>query len=467
MPKTKEELEVEKTALLDEINQKATDAAKAAIEAFKTDYIEIAKKAAEGTYSKEEVDVLLKGLEDKSTEFDPQTLIDLKESIDKINVSQKEQGRLLNEKFTLPSGSVKKGFGDILKDALEEAGFLEEYVVDPNISQKMATRIKNYEIQSKGQAAINLKAAIDMTSPLALRPGDDPGTNIGFLTDYSMMDVLENISKDVHMVNVLPTDPTTGQYIGVIIESDYVDGTGVTAENTAAGQSSIKFSTKEFKVFDIPTSFKVSLNMLADIDRLVSKLNRIAPDKTLSAFDKRILSATGDNDTDIKGMFVAGNFTDFDATVYQDTIKKATLLDLVRKMKLQATLDDQDVNAVFLHPSSVDSVEGFKDADENFLNSRGIVYDKQGNLIRIHGLAVAKNKKIGTNACVVMWNEAAEIGIREDINFEIGTDGNDLSKRMRTIIFYFRAAFGVGKAAGIIYSDDMTADIAIINKEDA
>lgn len=464
---TKEEIAAQEAELLDKVNTQAADAAKEAFEGFKTEYTEIAQKAAEGAYSKEEVDELLKVLEEKSKEFDPKTLVALKESIDKLNVTQKEQGRLMNEKFTQPSGTERKGFGDILKDLLVEADMVEEYVVDAKISDRKAMRIKNYDTATKGKSTLDLKAAIDMTSPLALAPGSDPGVNIGFLTDYSMMDVLINLSKDVHVVNFLPTDPITGQYMGVLIETTYFDGADTKLEAAASAKSSLKFITKEFKVFPIATHFRISLEMLADIQRLVSKLNRIAPDKIMSQVDGKVLSATGDNSTDIEGMYVAGNFTDFDASVYQDTIISANTVDLVRKMKLQATLADEDVNSTVLHPSEVDSIEAFKDGDKNWLNVRGIVYDKNGNLIRIHGLAVIRNKKQSTDTCTVMWNEAAEMGIREDVSFEIGTDGNDLTEGMRTIVFRMRVAFGVGKPAAIIYSDGIIADVAIINKASA
>ena len=66
MTKTKEELKAEEEALLlVKINDKATEAVKAAFEGFKSEYSDIATKAAEGNYSKEEVDGLLKGLGEK------------------------------------------------------------------------------------------------------------------------------------------------------------------------------------------------------------------------------------------------------------------------------------------------------------------------------------------------------------------------------------------------------------------
>lgn len=461
----------EQDALILEINKQASktvqtviDGFKTEMEKFKTEYAAIAEKGADGTYTKEVVDEKLAVLTKKSEGFNPEELKTLKTELDKLNEVNKELGRQVNKLEKAPQGGVRQGVGDVLKQMLLDADLLEEYVVDASISEHKTMRLKDFETRTKGQGAMTIKAAIDMTTPLALAPGETPGTNIGFLTDYGMRDVLINLTKDTHMVNILPTDPTSKQYIGVMIEVDYVDGAAVKAENTASDKSSIEFITKEFKVFDIPTHFKVSLNMLADMDRLVSKLNRIAPDKILSKFDERILSATGDNDSDIKGMFVAGNFTDFNAAEYEGEIQDANIIDLIRKMKLQAVLADQDVNAVILHPADIDTIEGYKDADKNFLRTNGIVFDNNGQLIRLLGLAIFRNKKIGLNATVVFWNEAAEIGIRQDVSFEIGTDGNDLTKRMRTIVFNLRAAFGVGKPGAIIYEDDISGALEVMNK---
>jgi hypothetical protein len=61
-----------------------------------------------------------------------------------------------------------------------------------------------------------------------------------------------------------------------------------------------------------------------------------------------------------------------------------------------------------------------------------------------------------------MWDQAAEIGILEDVSFEIGTDGDDFSKGFRTIIFTMRAAFGVSKPGAIIFSNALTTDLASI-----
>jgi hypothetical protein len=86
-----------------------------------------------------------------------------------------------------------------------------------------------------------------------------------------------------------------------------------------------------------------------------------------------------------------------------------------------------------------------------------------GQVVSIWGLNVKLNKKQLVNRVTVMWNQACEIGILEDISFEIGTDGDDFSKGFRTIRFTLRAAFGVGKPGAIFFSADADGDIASIN----
>ena len=437
------------------------------ISEFKDEYKTIAEKAAEGKLSKDDVDSELKDFEEKlNKEMQKYTDDQIESLTKKFDEVEEELKKAQLEVKSLKDGGLKSedhkkgGFGTIFRKALEEKELIETY--EDKLSGRKSYAMKGYDSKD---TRVSLKAAIDMTTALALTPGATPGTAIGYLTDYGKMrDVMINLTMDDHVISFLPTDPVSDKYMGVLIEYDYTDGSGTKAEGSASSKSSIKFQTKEFKVFTIATHFRVSKENLADIDRLESKLNRIAPDKILSQLDSKVLSATGDNSTDIEGMYVSGNYTAFSAATYAATVESANLIDLIRKMKLQATVADQDVNAVILHPSRIDEIESLKDADRNYLQSRGIVFDNEGRLVRVHGLAVIKNKKQTVDRVTVMWNESAEIGLREDINFEVGLDGTDLTEGMRTIVFEMRAAFGVGKPGGIIVSTDPDTDIGTITK---
>jgi HK97 family phage major capsid protein len=440
----------EEKKLLEKVQKEATEA----VNKFTAEYKEIATKAAEGKMDKKAVDEALIALETKSQEF-------TNKQFEAVNTELLKVAAELKALKEIPKTSKeeKQGFGTILRKALEKEGYTEEVVIDP-ISQKKALTVKGWDRKNMG---LTVKVAVDMTTALSLAPGSTPGTSIGYLTDYKMKDVMINLTKDTHCVQFLPTDPIVNKYMGVMVEHTYYDGAAAKAEGSAAGQSSLKFKTVEFKAIEYATYFRVSKENLSDLPRLESKLNRIAPDKILSTLDAAIFSTTGDNSATAWGMYYAGNYTAFSSTGL-GTVPDANIVDLIGKLALQAELADQDVNTVIVHPSRLNAVRQGKDQLGNSLTNRNVVFDAFGNVVSIWGLTVIKNKAQTVDRVTVLWNEAAEIGLLEDISFEIGTNASDLTEGMRTIVFWMRAAFGVGKPGAIFLSSDPDTDIATITE---
>jgi hypothetical protein len=450
---TKEEQE-----LLDKVNQEATKAAEAKINAFTAEYKEIATKAAEGKMDIKEVKESLAALETKSQEF---TNLQLKAVSDELGKVKEE---ILSARADLKAmkevpkvdPKEKSGFGTILRKALEKEGLTEEVTID-SLTGKKALTVKGWD---RKEMKLTVKTLVDMTTALSVAPGTS--TQIGYLTDYKMKDVQISLTKDTHCTQFLPTDPIVNKYMGVLVEYEYYDGAAVKDEGSAAGKSSIKFKSIEFKAIEYATYFRVSKEMLSDLPRLESRLNRIAPDKILSTLDAAIFSTTGDNTLTAYGMYYAGNYVAFSATGL-GTVADANVINLVGKMVLQAQLADEDVNVVILHPSLLNGIRQEKDELGNSISDRNVVFGPDGKVVSIWGLTVVLNKQQTVNRVTVMWNEAAEIGILEDISFEIGTNGNDLTEGMRTIVFWMRAAFGVSKPAAIFLSSDPETDISSIS----
>jgi HK97 family phage major capsid protein len=440
----------EEKALLDKVNNEA----KNAILAFKEEYREIATKAAEGTMKKADVDKALEALELKSQQFTNDELAKVNAELVKVSGELKA----LKELPKPAEQAEKVGFGTLFRKSLEKDGLLEEVVLDP-ITGKKAITVKGW---NRNDLKIQTKAAIDMTTALTQLPGATPGTSIGYLTDYSKMrDVQVNLTKDTPVVNIFPTDPITGEYMGVLVEYSYVDGAAVTTEGSAPGKSSLKFKTIEYKVLDYSARVRIHKNMLKDMPRLESKLNRIVPSSIMSALGGAVFSATGDNSTTAWGLYYSGNYVAFDTNV-AEKVKGATIVDLIGKMVLQANNADEDVNTVILHPSLLNGLRHDKNALDDSKTDRNVVFDSMGNVISIWGLAIKLNKLQTVNRVTVLWDQAAEIGILEDVSMEMGTDGNDFSEGYRTLMFVLRAAFGVSKPGAIFVSTDPTADIQAI-----
>lgn len=444
---------------------KVGEEAKGKIEAFKSEFKNIVESVEKGTVKKEDVDKQLSDLTEKINSELPENIQKLvAKQFDEINEVVKSQGAeitALKEKGTKQNDGRPLRISEMLKNELIEQGIAVKNEAASEKYGRDVYMIKDSKSTRKGIAKMQSKSAIDMTTALTFVPGTN--TSIGYLTDYVAKDVLLNQSNDTHMLDVLPVTPVNDKYFGVVVENTEVDGTATTDENSGAGKSSFKLSTIEYKVFKINTYYHVSEEQLEDVDQLMSKIERRGINNLKSKIDTKILGTTGDNSTDIRGMYATSGttYTAFDNTI-TDTVKDASIIDLIDKMKLQAIKSDDEVNAVILHPSDISRIETEKDADGNSLNNRSVVYDKMGNLISIKGLAVIRNKKQTANTTCVMWSEAAEIGLRRDVEMVIGLDSDDLTTGMRTVVLSVRLAFGPSKPSAIIYSDNISDDVAAI-----
>lgn len=423
---------------------------------IKEEYTKVMTDLANGLIDKEGLDKALEELTEKSSGLTKEVAEQLVKDVNEIGIRIQAI-----QEIGAKNDKAKKSFRDIIEDGLKEAGLIK--TIKGGGEDKEDIRVIDYLADSgrKATPLITLKSAIDMTTPLSY--GD---VEIGspFKTVYDPSLVQIPLNNDTHVTQIFPIMNIKTKYFGILVEITYVDGSDTKAENTASDKSSVIFKTEEFKVFTIPTNFHISEEQLEDVDYLLDELSRLAPDKINTKFDSKVLSASGDGSTDIKGLFVAGNHTAFTVATYTDTVPDANILDLIGKMKLQASLTNFAPNVVLLHPQMIDEIEGLKDLNENSLFNRTVKYDPNGNLNFIKGLKVISSKQMGTNTVFVGSSEAAKIGVRRDMTMVIGLDSDDLTKRMRTVVFGMRAAFGVRQAGAMIYEDDAAASIALINE---
>lgn len=447
---TPEELAAQKAALQKEIE----DQVKSLIIESKKDNV-----------SKKDLDTKFEDINKKIADsLDNDQIAVLKDSVDKMVTAVGDNAAAIaamKEPKIDKNKAEAIGFGTMFRKSLEKDGMLEEVVLDP-ITGKKAITVKGWD---RNGLKIQTKSAINMTTALTQLPGATPGTSIGYLTDYGKMrDVQVNLTKDTPVINIFPTDPITGEYMGVLIEYSYFDGAAVTTEGSSPVASSIKFKTIEYKVLDYSAKVRVHKNMLKDMPRLESKLNRIVPSSILSALGNAVFSATGDNSATAWGLYFAGNYVAFDTDAVTEKVKGATIVDLIGKMVDQAMKADQDVNTVILHPSLLNGLRHDKNELNDSKTDRNIVFDSMGNVVSIWGLMIKLTKLQTVNRVTVCWDEAAEIGILEDVSMEMGTDGNDFSEGYRTLMFVLRAAFGVSKPGAIFVSIDPDGDIDKITK---
>ena len=411
--------------------------------------------------AKEETKALIESVKASITE-------DLQAKIDEQTERLKSQG----EAIELLKGSIAapvaendpvKAFKESVKAALMNSEYVEKYTSE-GVERY---RIKGYNQKNFGiEIPFANKAAVDMNTANAVRPGSSPGISIGYLTNYGMNPVELATSMNQHLIGAgFIVEPITDKYYGVIKEGTETNGAGIKAEDAAAGDSSWLWDSEEFKVFDFSAKFRVHQNTLDDMDRVANRVATVGIDRLLSVIDTNALNTSGDNTATPYGLRSSGYYTAYDTALRATTVKEANVVDVIKNMVLQANNQDFDQDALIINRTRVAEIESLKDQNANSVNLAGIRLDERGKLAYIYGLKVIINNKIPTTALITCkLSESLQFGDRQATALRMGYDlTGDFSKKVVTLQLDARAAIGIGNPLATIYCSDVAAAISALN----
>jgi len=355
-------------------------------------------------------------------------------------------------------------FGEQLKSEFEKAGFIENEEVKFDIN----------DTASK----IRVKAAFDMNTV-----GTTASVATGYQTNYGMMVQKLQSSSEVNILDVLPSMPLAPieRYMAKIVEYDETDGSAQKAETTAAGDSSFKLKTEDFKIFQFGVKFRVHRNMLRQWAGLQQRIQSIGMERLKNKIALFLLdkAAEGNGTTIPYGILSTGKYTAYDAALRAQEVKGATIVDVVKNAVLQSQLlgtenemGNKTIDTVLLNPVDIANIESLKDQNDNSIRLAGLVVDASGKLSYIYGLRVLAKKYVTANTAVFMnttTSPAVEIGTKQNMELIIGYDkSEDLSKGIVTIQLESEYAFGLGDPESTIYcssiSDAATALTSLITQ---
>lgn len=355
-------------------------------------------------------------------------------------------------------------FGEQLKSEFEKAGFIENEEVKFDIN----------DTASK----IRVKAAFDMNTA-----GTTASVATGMQTNYGMQIQKLQSSSEVNLLDVLPTMPLAPieRYMAKVVEYDETDGSAQKAETTAAGDSSFKLKTEDFKIFQFGVKFRVHRNMLRQWAGLQQRIQSIGMERLKNKIALFLLdkAAAGDGSTIPFGILSTGKYTAYDTALRAQEVKGATIVDVVKNAVLQSQLlgtenemGNKTIDTVLLNPVDIANIESLKDQNDNSIRLAGLVVDASGKLSYIYGLRVIAKKYVTANTAVFMnttTSPAVEIGTKQNMELIIGYDkSEDLSKGIVTIQLESEYAFGLGDPESTIYcssiSDAATALTSLITQ---
>lgn len=461
----------------------AEDVEKELLDKISKQTIDLLNKATLGHIKKEDFDKEIQKLNDSFKTLTDASIKTLKDTIDALgtknekaiedaiakteaeNKEIKIELKKLQDKAKDPSNSDKpKGFRAALQEAFMDMNTKSGGSVLKTVKDQYGERLSFKEFfDNGGQKAltppITVKTLVDMLE------SDIVGANVSTirLTELDPNRVGIPLNPYQHAISIFPVKNMAKPYMSLLVVYEYEDGAGTKTEGSAPNKSSFKLKTVEFKAFVIGTYFTLSDETLDDLEEVMDEIAIIAPDKILDQVDDKIFRTTGDDSSDIKGLFHADKSTAFDSVTYADEYQNASLADLAQAMKVQAEAAGYRPDTIVMHPRDKYKLATEKNTLLDNRVDRKVVYDSTGQATYVSGLRIVVNREVTVNTMAVFDSRLPWIGRRKDMTMTIGYNGTDLTEGQRTVVLNIRLAFGVRDKAGVIYSSNVLQNIADIS----
>lgn len=412
----------------------------------------------------------------KALGVEESTIENLKEKIEGYEEKLKAQGtvikKLKGSGLINPDMSVNKNVLEtIVVKYLTDNKLLGEEVDDPDTGIKVqAVELKNS--QSIKDSSTSMKANL---GGLSKKTGENMflgGTNTQAVSGQAVNrtyigEIGIPLTADDHALDVLTTQPVTGQLMTLMVYENYEANGELVAEGVAPSKDSrIELNSKDYKIFDATATATVSKSLLRDKAELVNELvNQLASNLKI-VLDNYIFTDGGDNTETPFGMFNKDQSCEtFNPLLFAGTSKDANEISVIGKARLQARLNNWATDSTIFSPKKWDEVADLKDADKNSIKDNRLTVDALGNVIGISGTRSHQTTKMGEDSAIVYNSGLQIIGLRQDIEVAFGHNADDLKKKKVSMVMDLRAAYGSKAKKSAIYVDSISEAIAIL-KED-
>lgn len=243
--------------------------------------------------------------------------------------------------------------------------------------------------------------------------------------------------------NIINAGQATSNEISWVEEVAGNGDAGYTTEGDTKNKADGAFKTDSEKVVKLTIWMKVSEEMLEDIDFMASWINNKLLQKLNIKLDAEILSGAGGGAA-LNGIVTQA--TAWAAGSFAHTVIAANQLDVLRIAVQQIITANHIPNVILLNPIDITKLALTKDKNENYLFPSVMLPTGQ----IIDGISVIQNNGVPVGTFVVMDSTKATLYVKNDTRVEVGYDGNDFTKNMRTVLAEMRCVL-------VIEGNDKTA----------
>jgi HK97 family phage major capsid protein len=311
-----------------------------------------------------------------------------------------------------------------LKIGAEKNKSIDEQAREIIIAKKddLAAMISNKYANVK----FDIKAAATMTT------GNYSGGTVGLSQwDSAFALVPRRMPKIRQIVNSFACG---AKYVAWAEQANRDGGAGNTAEGSAKTQADFDIVEANKLVEKITAYTKVSKEALADISFLQREINNDLVSLIEAKLDLDLYSGSGTTPV-IRGIYTYA--TTFSAPSGLGlAVDNANELDALRAAICQVENAFFSPNYIILHPTDVAKIDMLKSTTNEYLTHQAA---GQFMFKSFYGLPIVSSTVVTQGTFLVGDFTKSNLGIREEINIQVGFDGSDFTNNLVTILAEARA----------------------------
>jgi len=387
-------------------------------------------------------------------------------------ITQMKDGGLINPDFSVNKNVVR----EIVEKHLKESRALEnESTNEHGLKVQEVKVLNNHSMGTKttSQVADVRNVSKKYIAQKAGEPMYVGGSSTGSVSGQaqnrtSIGSIGIPLTANEHALDIFMVTNITGSLMNLLVYENLEANGEIVAEGVApSADSRIELNDKDFKVFDFSATATISKNLLRDKGEVVDELVNQLADNIKTVLDNKLFNSGGDNTVTPWGVFNTNHSCEtFNPLLFTGSSKKANVISVIGKAKLQARLNDWGADSTLLNPIQSDEIEDLKDADENSIRDNRLAVNNLGEVIGVKGMNKYQTNKVPQNSILVYDSTKQCIGLRQDIETEFGHMEGDFKKRRVSFVMDMRGAYGQKAKKSSIYVDSVSEAIAIL-KEDA
>jgi len=253
-------------------------------------------------------------------------------------------------------------------------------------------------------------------------------------------------SRRVRFLDVLSRKGASSNIISWVYQANKDGAAGGTAEGDSKNQIDFDLVVASQAVVKRTAYIKVSTEMLDDISFIESEIRAELMRELLKDVESSAFSGNGTAPA-LNGVYTVA--TAFAAGTFAGTVDNANEVDVLVVAMNQIAIAEQDMpNAIFMHPSDVTALKLVKvsSSDKRYVERLAMI----GGELMLDGVRIIPTTLVSAGTYLVGDFNKASLYEKESIRIEMGLDGNDYTKNLRTILAEWRGAV-------VVKNNDRTA----------